>query len=317
MPDLTKRPFTAARAAAGAIVACLLWSSAFAVVKIGLAYVRPLTFAGVRFTLAGCVLIPLSGRPAMILVAIRRHWRLIAAVGFLHTVVLYGAFFLGMSLVRGAQGAVLCGASPLVSALLAHFLMHDDRMTLPKAGCIALGMVGVVILAAASRPWSPAGRWELAGMGLLMIGVLSSAMSGILVARHRRAVNPLLLAGAQMALGGLVLLALALAVEPLPTSLPPVEFLAALVWLAAVSATGISIWFHLLKRVKVSRLNMWKFLIPLFGAVLSWALVPGESPDWATAAGMVCVASAVLLAQLQAVRADRAAAPADRSSPHH
>lgn len=74
----------------------------------------------------------------------------------------------------------------------------------------------------------------------------------------------------------------------------------ALDWLAIVSAAGFSIWFYWLKRVKVSQLNMWKFLIPPFGSLLSWLLVSGESPDSPTVAGMVFVAAAVLLNQLQA-----------------
>ena len=31
--------------------------------------------------------------------------------------------------------------------------------------------------------------------------------------------------------------------------------------------------------MKVSELNMWKFVVPVAGVVLSWLLVPGEYPD--------------------------------------
>lgn len=309
MIDLSHRPLPPGPAPLWAVVACLLWASAFAVIKIGLAYMPPLTFAGLRFTLAGALLLPLCGRPGKILPTVRRHWRLVLVVSLLQTVLLYGLFFEGMRLVQGAQAAVICGSAPLVCALLAHVFMHDDRMTPGKAGSITLGIAGVVILATASRPWQAAGLTELAGMGLLMGGVISSALAGIVVARNRRPVNPMLLAGAQMGLGGLVLLGVAMAVEGPPAAMPPGRFFAALVWLSAVSAAGFSIWFALLKRVRVSELNMWKFLLPLFGAALSWLILPTEQPTWTMAAGMVCVASAVLLTQLQAARAPRGAPP--------
>ena len=305
MSRLADSKSPAVLAAPWAVAACLLWASAFPVVKIGLAHMRPLTFAGFRFMLAGCLVLPFCARPKAVRFAFRRHWRVILKVSFLQTVLLYGTFFLGMSLVRGAQGAIVCGASPLASALLAHFLMKDDRMTLGKAATIALGMVGVVTIAVASKPWSPAGLREFGGLGLLTVGVCSSALSGVGVARNRGKINAPLLAGLQMFLGGAVLLAVATFVEGLPRTAPPAPFFAALAWLAFVSAAGFSIWFYWLGRVKVSQLNMWKFLLPVFGCIGSWVLLTGESPDAPSVAGMVCVAAAVLLNQLQAARAQQ------------
>ena len=102
-----------------------------------------------------------------------------------------------------------------------------------------------------------------------------------------------------MSFGGAVLLVMAITIEGLPGEIPPLPFFIALGWLAFVSATAFSIWFYWLKRVKVSELNMWKFLVPVFGVVISWVLLSGESPDWITVACMACVAGAVLINQLE------------------
>jgi drug/metabolite transporter (DMT)-like permease len=305
MPKPIARAPAAARAIPWAVCACVLWGSAFAIVKRGLEHVEPLTFAGWRFMLAGLLLLPFCLRPKVLRVSVKVHWRLIVAVSLLQTIILYGSFFLGMNLVAGAQGAVILGSSPLVAALVAHVLIHNDRMTVSKACTIALGMVGVVILAAASKPWSAAGLRELAGMGLLTVGVLCSAIAQVLVARARHTVPPLALNSLQMGPGGMVLFAVALAVEGVPRSVPPAHFLVELLWLAGVSAAGFSIWFALLRRVKYSYLNMWKFLIPVCGGALSWLLVPGESPNWPTVTGMVFVAGAVALTGLMSARQHR------------
>ena len=42
-----------------AIFACLLWGSAFAGAKIGFEYTTPLHLSGMRFMLAGLLLIPI------------------------------------------------------------------------------------------------------------------------------------------------------------------------------------------------------------------------------------------------------------------
>ena len=52
---------------------------------------------------------------------------------------------------------------------------------------------------------------------------------------------------------------------------------------------------------------MWKFTIPVFGACLSWLLLPDESPNISSLAGMFCVASAVLISHKQTTIAAPAA----------
>jgi drug/metabolite transporter (DMT)-like permease len=71
----------------------------------------------------------------------------------------------------------------------------------------------------------------------------------------------------------------------------------ALLWLSFVSAFAFSLWYRLLQRphVKVSELNMWKFIIPVVGAILSWMLAPGEKPELPTIAGMIIITVSLLL----------------------
>jgi drug/metabolite transporter (DMT)-like permease len=70
-----------------------------------------------------------------------------------------------------------------------------------------------------------------------------------------------------------------------------------LLWLSLMAATAFSIWFTLLQRpgVKVSELNLWKFIIPVAGAILSWLLVPGEKPEWVTVSGMIIITGSLVL----------------------
>jgi drug/metabolite transporter (DMT)-like permease len=64
-----------------------------------------------------------------------------------------------------------------------------------------------------------------------------------------------------------------------------------------MSAAAFSIWFTLLKRpnVKVSVINIWKFIIPVFGTILSWVLLPDESPDFIAILGMVIIGISIIL----------------------
>ena len=70
-----------------------------------------------------------------------------------------------------------------------------------------------------------------------------------------------------------------------------------LAWLSFMSAAAFSIWFTLLQRpgVKVSELNVWKFIIPVFGALLSWIILPDESADPVAITGMVFIALSLIV----------------------
>lgn len=288
-----------------AILACLLWSTAFAGVKIGLRHADPFSFAGLRFMLSGLILLPFWWKRRVPLRMIRDHFKIILAVSFFQTFLLYGLFYLGMTMIPGALAAIIVGASPLTTAVVAHFFMTNDAMTFSKTASLCLGVAGVVIISVSRQPWaSPAGLVEFSGILILLLSTIASAFGNIVVARTRKEIDPIFLTSTQIFLGGFSLFLLSLPLEGLPRFDLPLEYYGALLWLAALSALAFSLWFILLKRpgVKVSELNLWKFIIPVFGAFLSWLLLPEESPRLLPVIGMICIASAIVLFNLSALR---------------
>ncbi|MCP4137963.1 MAG: DMT family transporter [bacterium] len=280
-----------------AIVACLLWSTAFVGVKVGLKYTTPLFFAGTRFMIAGLILLPFCGRISNYFKTVRSNFKMILLLSVFQTFILYGILYFSMTLAPGALVAIVIGSSPLITAIMSHFLMHDDTMTLNKLSALLVGMGGVVFLAISRKPWTSGGFKEFIALAFLLVGSISSAFGNILVAKDKNKINPLILNSSQIFIGGFLLFMLSLPLEGVQTIIYPAEFYAALAWLSFLSAAAFSLWFYLLKvpGVKVSELNVWKFIIPVFGAALSWLLLPDETPEWMSVLGMICVASSIIL----------------------
>ena len=280
-----------------AIVATWLWSTAFAGVKIGLQYHTPLQFAGVRFFLSGICLYLILGNYRRVLSEIKRHWKFIIWVSVVQVLMQYALFYSGLNLVPAALGAMIIGSSPLFVAIVAHFAFQNDRLTPAKTLSILTGVAGIGIITLGRSRVEMKGELEWLGIALLLTNNLISGYANVLVSKSPSNLSPLTLSSASLLFGGLMLMAVSVPVEGISTGPFPPEYFGALAWLAFLSAAAISIWFVLLKRpaVKVSVLNVWKFLIPVSGAILSWVILENEHPDWLSVSGMLVIALSLLV----------------------
>jgi drug/metabolite transporter (DMT)-like permease len=281
-----------------AITSCLLWSTAFAGIKIGLQYTQPLQFAGTRFFISGLLVFPLALRlnPGYFSI-IRKNLGTLLLLAFLQTFLQYILLYTGISMIPAAVAAIVIGSQPFFIAGVAHFAMPGDRMTLTKTLIILIGILGVVMVSLGRDPGSVTGHIAVAGI-LLMVAVnILSGFTNVLVAREKGMIPPLVISSVSMTLGGAGLFLLALPFEGLDLSPKPLPYFLSLSWLSLLSAVAISLWIILLKRpgVKVSDLNLWKFLIPLFGAILSWILLPGEKPELQSITGMALITLCLIL----------------------
>lgn len=280
-----------------AIVACLLWSSAFVGVKIGLKYHTPLQFAGLRFVISGLILLPVIHNFKKIRKEVRENFAYVCLIAFLQVILQYSLFYMGVSLVPASISAMVVGSSPLFVALVAHFFVSNDRMDWFKTGSIFLGILGVAVITLGRKSLPSGALISLTGVGLLILNNLASGITNVVVALKRQSISPMILTSASLFIGGAALFAISFPIEGIPRQAFPPEYFVALAWLSFLSAAAISIWNTLLRRskIKVSELNIWKFLIPVSGAILSWIIIQNESPDVVSVSGMILIGSALII----------------------
>jgi drug/metabolite transporter (DMT)-like permease len=282
---------------AWAIITCLLWSTAYPFIKIGLQYSTPLHFAGSRFIIAGLMILPFTLRPGEYIRMVKANKSLVIWVTVLQTLINYTLFYIGMEKVPGAIGAVIVGSQPFVTAIVSRILIRDERFTRAKVVTIILGLSGIVLVSAGRQGFNFSGPAELAGIVMIFIANISTATSNVLISKNGKNMNPLVLSSFSLLIGGLIIFLFSFAVEDVPSKPDfPLSYWLVLIWLAFMSAFTFSKWYVLLKRpeVKVSELNLWKFIIPVFGAILSWIIVPDEKADWVTVIGMIIISLSLI-----------------------
>ena len=283
-----------------AIVASLLWASAFVGIKIGLKYHTPLQFAGIRFLISGLILLPVIGNFKKIKKEVSNNFAFVCLIAFLQIVLQYSFFYLGVNLVPASISAMIVGSGPLFVALVAHFYMPDDRIDWAKSISILLGIAGVAVITLGRKSLPSGAEIALLGVVYLLLNNLSSGISNVVIARRQQTISPMILTSSSLFIGGLAMILISLPFEGLPTQSFSPEYFIALAWLSFLSAAAITIWNTLLRRpeVKVSELNIWKFLIPVAGAILSWIILPNESADSISISGMILIAISLLILNL-------------------
>jgi drug/metabolite transporter (DMT)-like permease len=280
-----------------ALIACLLWSTAYAGIKIGLQYDTPFHFAGIRFIISGLLVLPFTVKPSAYIRMIKENWIVFVWVTLLQIVINYSLFYQGLNLVPGALGAVVYGAQPLIIACVAALAGNDDKLTKKKIITIAFGISGVILVSVGRQAFKLGSDLELLGIGMILIANIATGASNIIISHKSKTINPLVLSSFSLFFGGVILYLISIPAEGAVRNSMPMQYWLSLSWLSFMAATAFSIWYKLLQRpgVKVSELNLWKFISPVAGAIFSWMLIRDEHPEWLTFVGMIVITIALVL----------------------
>ncbi len=274
-------------------LACLLWSSTFLFIKIGLAEIAPFTFASLRLLIALCVLVPLSTRAAGWRTTTRADAAAIAAAGVVLLGVNSALLFWGAQHIPSGLTAIIQSATPLV-ALVFGTLLGVEAVAPHKLAAVGAGIAGVVIIFGADASVPSA----LAGLGALAVLGSSACVAFAYTWLKGRVASPspLVVAALQSASAVLPLALLALIVEGPPDLVGwSATAWGALLYLA-LGASVLAFWLNywLLARMDASAMLMMGIAeVPI--AVALSAVVLGERVPPRTAAGALCILAGVLL----------------------
>lgn len=275
-------------------VVCLLWSSTFLFIKLGLSDIPPFTFASIRLAIAVAVLAPLAVVSGGVRTLIARDAALLALTGFLLLGVNYGLLFWGAQFIPSGLVAILQSGTPVL-ALAFGWMLSSETVTRLKLGAVILGVAGVTIIFGADA--SAAGRSALGGSLAVFTGSMCVALAYVAVKTFGHHVPVTTVALVQSVAGLVPLACLALAVEgpPQPVRWSPSSWIALLYLSLVASVVGIWLNYWLLKRMDASAMLMMGVAeVPV--AVALGAVVFGERLPAGTLLGGACVLAAVVTA---------------------
>jgi drug/metabolite transporter (DMT)-like permease len=191
------------------VAICLIWGTTYLAIRIALETIPPALIGGVRYTLAGGVLV-VALRTRGERLPHRAYWAGLALLGALMIVVGNGFIIWAEQWVPSGFAALLVASTPFWMAGI-EALAGGDRLTVRATVGLALGFGGILVLVWPDLPWNAHGRAGFAG-GVIAaeLACLGWALGSSYSRRRARDENALASAALQMVFGGLMMMALAL-----------------------------------------------------------------------------------------------------------
>ena len=271
----------------------LIWSSTWVAIKIGLEDCPALLGAGVRFALAGLLLLAIAAaqrRP------LRTDWVLGAVLALAPFAFAYGLVYWGEQYVPSGLAAVLFGILPLYTALLGTVLLPDEPLRAPLLIGVLIGIGGLSLAFLESVELGSAEKAAL-GASALALAPLGAALGSISQKRRAGQLDAVVLNGWAMLVGGLLLLPLSALTENWGDFVWSAESVGSIAYLALFgSAIAFVTLTVLLRQISAMAMSFLAMLLP-FGALIFGAVFYDEAITWRALAGAGLVAAGLLIAQ--------------------
>ena len=274
---------------------CIIWGSTWLGIKIGLDFLPPFTFAGLRFAAATIVLVLLvkilhgkspSGRSS---------WSLMMFLGIFQLTIPYGLVFWGEQYISSGLSAVLFATLTFFVVIFAHFLANE-KLTQVKAVGIVSSFAGLMVvfwrdLAIQNFTIGSSFLGSIAVVG----SAASAALANVVARRYANKIDPPVNVLVQSAICSLTLCVLGFLTE----SSAPMHFtllgIGMILYLGIIgSAVAFVCLYWLLKQTTATNTSLFAFFTPILALLLGW-LVLGEVPDPNVGVGTVLILTGVYL----------------------
>ena len=270
-----------------------IWSSSFMWIKIAVREVGPITLVAFRalFGLLFCIVVILIQRVS--LPRTFKAWLPLLVVGLTNIAIPFFLISWGELHIDSAVASILDATVPLFTILIAHFLLQDDKITLPKILGLVIGFAGIVVLMSKDVG---ASSNSLLGQAAVILASIFYAVTAIYIRKTTedtpgivRSAGPLLSATVTMWLGTLIFES--------PVQIPQLGITWVALLFMGVLGSGLAfvMAFYLIHEIGPTRTTMVTYLFPLGGVILGVTFLH-EQLTWQVLAGAILIISSLVIA---------------------
>jgi drug/metabolite transporter (DMT)-like permease len=244
------------------------------------------------FGLIGLAALMLFQRPAF--PRERRVWLAYLFMGAFNTAIPFTLISWGETQIDSGLASILNGTVPLFTIVIAHFWLHDEKITLPRLAGLLVGFIGVVVLV--SRDIGPDGLiGNIWGQVAVIAAAISYAVAITFSRRYLRGQPPVMQSFMTLLVAD-VLMWVATPMVESPIVLPGSPLLwFAVAWLGLLgSCLAYLLFFSLINAWGPTRASLVTYIFPVIGLILGITLL-GEQVDWRLFVGTALVVGGIVV----------------------
>lgn len=250
------------------ISVCIIWGSTYLAIKIGVQSMPPFLFAGIRYIVAGAIILLYSYiKKLEFPKSLKEYWK-ISIVGFFLLTGCNSLVVIAEMRINSSTAALILALLPIFIALLEQFVPGGSRISISGWVGMIVGFVGVGIL---SLSGGNGLDMDMIGMILIILGCLSWAIGSVYSNRTIFTGSIVTQIGVQMFVAGSAQAIIGLILgEASKFKYNPSGFGAMLYLILIGSLIGYSSYIYLINVWPISKAGTYAYVNPVVAMFLGW-----------------------------------------------
>lgn len=290
-----------------ALLCSILWGSSFPIIKYSFSSLNlnnmtsKLYFASYRFLLAGILIffILIILKKKIILIN-KKDYINVSLIGLFQTSLLYSFFYIGLSNTTGIKAAIITSSGSFFLVIISHYLFKNDKINIKKILGLLLGFTGVLLINLDGLIFfNNITLKNLKGELFILLGAIFATIGNILVKYTIKRIEAPLICAYQFTIGSIFLFCFTLILETPNIILFSKKYIVLLLSLSLISAIAFSLWYLLVKYDKLSKIAIYRFLIPINGTLFSSLFIEEETMNFFIFLSLLLVCLGIFLTSYQ------------------
>lgn len=247
------------------------WGYSWVLMKMGLEYAEPFTFAAWRNAIGGVAMIIFVRSRSIEWPKLQKMPDYLV-VALFQTTLMFGLMLYGMKYVTAGKTSVLLYTMPIWTIFMVRFYLKEKLDTAKWIG-VALGTIGIISIL--GRDILVHHSLEmLMGELLILGGAISWAVSNIWVKKRMQGENTYMISTVQLSIGAVGLFIIAAPTEGILNVDWNAHSIYILLFTGLIaSAVDFTIWFYLIKNLDIKITTFSSMLVPVFGLLFDWVIL--------------------------------------------
>ncbi|MBU0528232.1 DMT family transporter [bacterium] len=189
--------------------------------------------------------------------------------GFLNFGISYALTYWGTQYIYSNLASILWASFPIITSIIAHFYLSDEKLNSRKIASLTLGIIGTVLIISQSE--NLGGKNVGIGVIVILLAVLVASWPNVYLKKYKSVVNTFQLNAMAQSIGGIFLLSIAIFTEPGQAMIwTKINLLATVYLIIFGSVITFSLYYWLFSYLSLSQITYVTFFPPIIAIFIGW-----------------------------------------------